>query len=177
MTDANPYSAPDAVLGTGREESTYQPTIFSFNGRLGRMRYLAYGMGIMMLFMFVAGILAAILIPAAGAAGDGMGIVSVLLMIAIYGAAIVLAVMFGKRRLNDLNRSGWWYLLAIVPIVNLLLSIYMLFFPGSDGPNNFGPAPAPNSVGVLILGWIVIVFFVGSIVAAVAMPAMMGLPQ
>ena len=42
--DANPYSAPDAALDTGQDD-LYQPKIFSFSGRIGRMRYLAYGIG------------------------------------------------------------------------------------------------------------------------------------
>ncbi len=87
---------------------------------------------------------------------------------------IVFSVMFAKRRLNDLNRSGWWYLLTLVPVVNFLLAIYLLFFPGTDGPNNFGPAPAANSMGVLILAWIVPVFVIIGIGAAVIIPQFVG---
>ena len=174
MAEANPYSAPDAALDTGMGTETYQPNILSFNGRLGRMRYLAYGMGISMAFMVVLTLIGTMLGVAVGAAGDVGGVVGILFLVIVYGGAIVLMVMFGKRRLNDLNRSGWWMLLSIVPIANLLLSIYMLFFPGTDGSNNFGPPAVPNSTGVLILAWLVIVFFVGGIVAAVTIPAMMG---
>ena len=174
---ANPYTAPDAELGTGVETSTYEPSIFSFKGRIGRMRYLAYGMSIMMLASMAIGFLAAIMLPAAGASGDTGGIIGMAVMGLGYFGILVLAVMFGKRRLNDLNRSGWWYLLTFVPVVNLVLAIYMLFFPGTDGPNNFGPAPSPNSVGVVVFGWIVAILCVGSIVVAIAVPAMMGMPQ
>ena len=174
MAEANPYSAPDAALDTGMGSESYEPTIFSFQGRLGRMRYLAYGMGIMMLFMFIVGILSAVLIPMVAAGGDSLGFVGGLVLLVLYVPAIIFMIMFGKRRLNDLNRSGWWILLTLVPIVNLVLSIYMLFFPGTDGTNNFGPAPAPNSTGVLILGWIVIILFVLSIVGSIMGPLMMG---
>ena len=85
-------------------------------------------------------------------------------------AAIVLSVMFGKRRLNDLNRAGWWLLLFIVPLLNLLLIIYMFFFSGSDEENNYGAPPAANSLGVKILGWMMPVVFVMGILAAVAIP-------
>lgn len=174
---ANPYTAPDAELGTGTEAATYEPGVFTFKGRIGRMRYLVYGMGIMMLMSMLAGVLAAVMIPAAGAAGDAGGMIGMLLMALIYAGVLVIAIMFGKRRLNDLNRSGWWYLLTFVPIANIGLAIYMLFFPGSDGANNFGPAPAPNSTAVTIVGWLVIALFAVSIVAAIAVPAMMGMPQ
>lgn len=175
MSEANPYSAPDAALGTGMGAETYEPTIFSFHGRIGRMRYLAYGMGIMALFMIMIGILSAVLIPVVAGGGNFMGMVSGLLLLILYVPAIVFMIMFGKRRLNDLNRSGWWILLSLVPIVNIALSIYMLFFPGTDGSNHFGPAPVANSTGVLILGWIVIVLFVLFIVGSIAAPILMGL--
>jgi hypothetical protein len=39
---SNPYAAPDAVLSDVAEDETYEPQIFSVNGRIGRLRYLAY---------------------------------------------------------------------------------------------------------------------------------------
>ena len=168
MSAVNPYDAPDASLDTGQEE-LYQPKIFSFQGRIGRMRYLAYGIGVNLLLMLV-------MLPLAGATafmgGDpGSSIIGILGIGIFYVLTIVISVMFAKRRLNDLNRSGWWFLLFIVPLVNLLLAIYLIFFPGTNGSNNFGPAPEANSVGVLILGWLMPVFFILGIVAAIAVPA------
>ena len=167
MSAVNPYDAPDASLDTGHDE-LYQPKIFSFNGRIGRMRYLAYSIGVNFLLMLV-------MIPLAGASaflgGDPSSSMIGMLGIGIfYVVTIVISVMFAKRRLNDLNRSGWWFLLFIVPLVNLLLAIYLIFFPGTNGSNNFGAAPAENSIGVLILGWMMPVLFIGGIVAAVAIP-------
>jgi uncharacterized membrane protein YhaH (DUF805 family) len=167
MSDANPYSAPDAALDTG-QDVLYQPKIFSFSGRIGRMRYLAYGIGLNILLM-------AVMIPlggvTAGMGGEaGMSMLGMVMVGLFYIATIAISIMFAKRRLNDLNRSGWWFLLFLVPIVNLLMAIYMVFFPGSDGDNNFGPAPTSNSVGVLILGWMMPVFFIVGIGAAILVP-------
>ena len=173
--DANPYSAPDASLDTGQDD-LYQPKIFSFNGRIGRMRYLAYGIGVNVLLM-------AVMIPLGGALGGagglmggeaGMSMITMLVVGIFYIATFVISIMFAKRRLNDLNRSGWWFLLFLIPIVNLLLAIYVLFFPGTDGDNNFGPAPVANSIGVLILGWIFPVLMILGIVAAIAVPMLAG---
>ena len=50
----------------------------------------------------------------------------------------LLAVMV--RRLHDLNQSGWWALAWVAPILNWLLLIWMAF-PGTVGPNRFGPDP------------------------------------
>ena len=167
MSAVNPYDAPDAALDTGHDE-LYQPKIFTFNGRIGRMRYLAYGIGVNLLLMLVMVPLVSATAFMGGASGSSMiGMVGIGLF---YIVTIVISVMFAKRRLNDLNRSGWWFLLFIIPLVNLLLAIYLIFFPGTDGSNNFGPAPAANSTGVLILGWMMPVLFVLGIVAAIAVP-------
>lgn len=168
MVDENPYNAPQAALEGGVAE-LYQPTIFSFNGRIGRLRYLAYGIGVNMLLMLI--MLPVVSGMAFVMSGDGLSMFGIVLIATFYIASILISVMFGKRRLNDLDRSGWWFLLFIVPIVNLILAIYLLFFPGTDGSNNFGSAPASNSLGVKILAWILPVTFIVGIAAAIAIPA------
>ena len=45
------------------------------------------------------------------------------------------------RRLHDLNRPAWLSVLAIVPYINLILLVYLLFFKGTSGPNRFGADP------------------------------------
>ena len=62
----------------------------------------------------------------------------------------------------------------LIPLVNLLVSIYLIFFPGTDGSNRFGPAPAANSIGVVILGWSIPAIFIVGIVAAIAIPQFAG---
>ncbi len=180
MADANPYSAPDAALETAYDD-TYSPSIISFQGRIGRMRYLAYSIGIslvmMIAMMVIMPLLGASMMMAGGSGPESMSIVSLLFIGIFYVVTIVFSVMFAKRRLNDLNRSGWWFLLFLVPVVNLLMAIYLIFFPGTQGSNNFGPAPAANSVGVLILGWSLPVLFLIGIVAAIAIPQFAGMPQ
>lgn len=165
--DVNPYSAPDAALDTGHDV-LYQPKILSFNGRIGRMRYLAYGIGLNILLM-------ALMIPLGGVTAamggeTGMSMIGMLVMGIFYIATIAISIMFAKRRFNDLNRSGWWFLLFLIPIVNLLMAIYLVFFPGSDSANNFGPPPMANSIGVLILGWMIPVIFIVGIGAAILLP-------
>lgn len=50
------------------------------------------------------------------------------------------------RRLHDLNRSAWWLLLFLIPIVSIGMAIYILFFKGTTGTNNFGEDPLEASV-------------------------------
>jgi len=179
MNAANPYITPDASLDNEQDE-LYQPSIFSFKGRIGRLRYLAYGIGTSLVLMLVMMPIMGGTMLAGGMVGGeaGMGGMALIAMILFYVATLVFSVMFGKRRLNDLNRSGWWFLLLFVPIVNLLMAIYVIFFPGAESSNNFGPAPAANTLGVKILAWILPAIFVVGIVAAIAIPLYTGMtPQ
>lgn len=44
------------------------------------------------------------------------------------------------RRLHDIDRSGWWWLLSLTGIGNLVLFVFYLL-DGTRGPNRFGPDP------------------------------------
>jgi uncharacterized membrane protein YhaH (DUF805 family) len=44
------------------------------------------------------------------------------------------------RRLHDVDRSGWWFLL-IFTIIGALLLLYWDCVRGTSGPNRFGPDP------------------------------------
>jgi uncharacterized membrane protein YhaH (DUF805 family) len=50
-----------------------------------------------------------------------------------------LAVLF--RRLHDTNTSGWFALVALVPLIGWISLIVVLATEGSQRPNRFGPAP------------------------------------
>jgi len=43
------------------------------------------------------------------------------------------------RRLHDLDRSGWWMLLDLIPLVGGIILIFWFCMKGTDGPNRFGP--------------------------------------
>jgi len=63
---------------------------------------------------------------------------------ALFGAMCTLVFLMpyiavAVRRLHDTNRSGWWLLLALVPLGNIVLLIW--FCMSSTGPNRFGPIP------------------------------------
>ena len=45
------------------------------------------------------------------------------------------------QRLHDLNKPTWWVVGAIIPLVNFILSIYLLVVPGTRGYNQYGSDP------------------------------------
>jgi len=53
------------------------------------------------------------------------------------------AIAVTVRRMHDTDRSGWWVLLSLVPLVGLVV-VYWAAIEGTPGANRFGP-PAPTS--------------------------------
>lgn len=48
------------------------------------------------------------------------------------------------RRLHDLNKSGWWFLIVFT-IVGVFVIIYWQCLKGDEGENRFGPDPLGTS--------------------------------
>jgi len=137
-------------------DSTYTPALFQLRGRIGRVRYLAYGFAFGMLTLLATMLLVTV---AGDAAATWLST----------AASAALSVIVGGRRLHDLGRSRWIALGLLVPIVNFAVGLWLLFAPGNPGTNRFGPAPGPNSRGVIALAWAVPVVFVAGVLAAVTL--------
>jgi uncharacterized membrane protein YhaH (DUF805 family) len=45
------------------------------------------------------------------------------------------------RRLHDTGRSGWWWLIAFVPVIGAVVLIVFMCLEGTHGPNAYGPDP------------------------------------
>lgn len=160
MATVNPYRAPAAAVADTAEQ--YQAVnIYSAKGRIGRARYIAYTLGISLLFGIVLGGIAGAL----GAAGQAA--LAGILTIVLYVGLFVWMYMLTMQRAHDFNTSGWLALLMFIPLVNLIFWI----IPGTDGENRFGAKTPPNSVLVLIAAWLVPVLFFVGILAAIALPA------
>ena len=149
-----PYQAPSADVTAGKADERYQPRFFAASGRLGRMRYVVYAFGLTMLsYLAIAvagGILAAIMGGFENASANSgatmlLGLLAMVVMLFI----LVMTVIYAIRRLNDINASGWFVLLFLVPIVNLIMGRLLVFLPGTKGPNKFGPRPVANGGGVI----------------------------
>jgi uncharacterized membrane protein YhaH (DUF805 family) len=62
-------------------------------------------------------------------------------------ATIVPLVAVSVRRLHDTNRRGWWFILALVPLANLVLFLIFLAQDSEPGDNRFGPNPKAEPAG------------------------------
>jgi len=152
----NPYHAPKAAVSEAAGET--QPVkVFSVSGRIGRVRYIAYGFG----FYLLIGVIGAILAAALGPAG-------VAALVVMWLALLAIGFMLTIQRCHDFNTSGWLSLVLLVPLVNLIF----WFIPGTDGPNRYGAPTPANGVAVVVVVCVVpLMFFIVGILAAVAIPA------
>ncbi len=173
MSDNSPYTPPTATVADAATEFG-DISIFTTNGRLGRMRYIAYAFALALLGQLLIGLMGGM---GAVMQSETGGTLSVIGIAVVYIAVIVVSIMLAVQRLHDLDKTGWLYLLMLVPILNLIFGLYMLFAPGTDGSNRYGNPPPPNTLGVKIAAWLLIIIFVGSIVAAIAIPALVGNAQ
>jgi hypothetical protein len=50
------------------------------------------------------------------------------------------SVCASTKRLHDLGHSGWWNLIALIPIPNVIFGLYLIFARGQDQDNLYGPS-------------------------------------
>ncbi len=117
-----------------------------FNGRSRRKEYwmfFLFQMIVVFGIVIIGGILGAFSPDASGEMSFGGSLMAGLF--GIYALAMFIpTIAVQVRRLHDTERSGWWVLLGIVPIVNYIGFIVLLVFyclDGTKGKNRFGDDP------------------------------------
>lgn len=106
-----------------------------FAGRARRSEYWWFA-----LFSTLVGIVAAILDSALGLTfvdGSSSGFIGLVVSLALLLPTLAVAV----RRLHDTDRTGWWLLIALVPIVGAIVLIVFFVMDSTPGANRFGPSP------------------------------------
>ncbi|MEX2980697.1 DUF805 domain-containing protein [Streptomyces sp. C36] len=100
----------------------------TFSGRAGRPEFWMFT-----LISFVISIVLAVIDSTLGTA-PVIGLV--------YSLAVLLpGLAVGVRRLHDIDRSGWWLLLALIPILGSIVLLVFFALPGTPGENSYGPKP------------------------------------
>lgn len=74
------------------------------------------------------------------------GILAIVLSLVIL-ASFIPMIAVAIRRLHDVDKSGWFYLLSFIPFVNFYI-LYLFIIKGTDGPNRFGPDPLGSDASV-----------------------------
>ena len=66
----------------------------------------------------------------------GMGVLSLFALAMIIPSLAVLV-----RRLHDIGKSGWYFLMYLIPLVGPILMLVWLFTDGNRFVNNYGDDP------------------------------------
>jgi uncharacterized membrane protein YhaH (DUF805 family) len=56
-------------------------------------------------------------------------------------ATLLPSIAVGVRRLHDTDRSGWWLLLGLIPLIGTIILIVWFCYRGTVGSNRFGRDP------------------------------------
>ncbi|MEW2165289.1 DUF805 domain-containing protein [Streptomyces sp. NPDC007084] len=98
-----------------------------FNGRARRQEY----------WMFFLINLAVVIVLAIIGKIIGTSVLTLVYELAVLLPGLGVAV----RRLHDTDRSGWWILIGLVPLVGWIILIVFLATEGKPQPNEYGPNP------------------------------------
>ena len=100
----------------------------TFSGRAARSEYWFWTL-FSVIASIVAGIIDGIL---------GLGIIGLIVSLGLFLPSLAVAV----RRLHDIDRTGWWVLIAFT-IIGIILLIVWDCTKGTSGPNRYGADPLP----------------------------------
>lgn len=154
MSDpTNPYAVPQSNLELETEETEKYGKIrlLSSAGRIGRLRYMAYS------FFAVCGLfILVLLVNAIAHKLDDAAAVIMITLVVIIGLGIVLCIFIlltlSIQRLHDMNINGLFIFVFLITPLNLILTLALMFIPGSAKHNRFGAPPPPNTIFVSIFG-------------------------
>jgi uncharacterized membrane protein YhaH (DUF805 family) len=121
-----------------------QSLLFSFQGRVNRAKFwlVHVVMWVVILVVFTAILGSAALSTDPQAALQSVGTIGGLILFVVYVLAIWIGLAVAAKRWHDRNKSAWWILIALVPLVGgIWYLIECGFLRGTIGPNRFGSDP------------------------------------
>ena len=115
----------------------YLKVLKNYVGFSGRARRKEYWMFV--LFNIIFAVVAMILDNMLGLASKeyGYGPIYGLYALAVFLPGLAVSV----RRLHDIGKSGWWLLIALIPLIGAIVLIIWDVREGDRGDNRFGPDP------------------------------------
>jgi uncharacterized membrane protein YhaH (DUF805 family) len=116
----------------------------SFEGRINRAKFWIGSLVLWVLWILVNVVLSTIfgMRYVEGEIFPVMGPVAWLVWVIISVALTYASLAVWAKRWHDRDKSGWWSLIALVPIVGAIWILVELgCLPGTEGPNRFGPDP------------------------------------
>ncbi len=105
-----------------------------FSGRSRRREYWYF-----VLFNVIVAIVLSIIDMVLGtfSSSSNIGLLS-----GIYSVAVIIPTLaVAIRRLHDTDRSGWWILISLIPLIGSIVLLVFYVMDSTPGQNRFGPNP------------------------------------
>jgi uncharacterized membrane protein YhaH (DUF805 family) len=128
----SPYGEPEprrgylqgGPVGFGEAVTEGFRNIVTFSGRASRSAFWWFALGAIIIDIVVAII------------GRAAHVVVIQYVVEVIVALVSLSL--SVRRLHDTNRSGWWWLIGLIPIIGGIVLLVFYCLPGTPGPNKYG---------------------------------------
>ena len=101
--------------------------VLNFSGRASRSAYWWYALALL-----IVDVVLQIISGVAGSSALTLLISLVLIVVGLSGLSV------GVRRLHDTDKSGWWLLIGLIPLIGAIVLLVFVCTPGTPGPNRFG---------------------------------------
>ena len=105
-----------------------------FGGRYRRKEYWY--------FVLFSSIITVLLFIVDGAIGTFDSSLDLGLLSGIFSLAILIpSIAVSVRRLHDIDRTGWWFLISFVPVIGTIVLLVFAVQDGTPGTNRYGSNP------------------------------------
>jgi uncharacterized membrane protein YhaH (DUF805 family) len=113
-----------------------------FGGRSRRKEYWYF-----VLFNIIVGVVLAGIDVLLGtfSSAQNIGLLSGIYSLAVFIPSLAVTV----RRLHDIDRTGWWILINLVPLIGTIVLLVFAVTDGTPGSNRYGPNPKETSARVV----------------------------
>ncbi|MCO6547782.1 MAG: DUF805 domain-containing protein [Gilliamella sp.] len=108
----------------------------NFNGRARRKEYWMFTLFNFLLNLALT-IVGMILVSISSSLVSVINIISFVAWAALFIPSLAVAV----RRLHDTDRSGWWVLIALVPLIGAIVLLVFACSDSTPGSNQYGENP------------------------------------
>ncbi|MCC5083750.1 DUF805 domain-containing protein [Xanthomonas campestris] len=113
-----------------------------FNGRSRRKEYWMFMLLQAIILLVLGGLFG--VAAAVGGGDNGPGalawVVFAIMMIVVL-AMVVPSIAVSVRRFHDQGKSGWFYLISLVPYLGGFIVLVFMCLEGTPGPNEYGESP------------------------------------
>lgn len=111
----------------------------NFDGRARRKEYWMFSLINIIVIIALYLVMAGSIDSYTGEMG-GLGVTALVLMLIYCVAIFIPSLAVTIRRLHDIDKSGWWYLISFIPFGGLIIFVFTCL-DGTVGNNRFGSDP------------------------------------